>query len=324
MPELDGALATGELSFSAIREITRIATRRTEGAWVAACRGKTCKEIEELLAEREPGDRPESPRKPDLRMKEKTFKYPPQVEAIFRQCRAKLERDMGERVADHEVLEAMGLAFLRGDSAASANAPAQIAVSVCPACKVARQNGAGVPFAISQAAFERAACDAQWLGNVDGEHGRASQTVPPAKRTQVIARDKHRCRVPGCRSAANLEVHHIVHREHGGSNHKSNLVTLCGGHHVLHHDGSLVIRGTADALEVRCLHNDGETFHVENQCEKISEVAIFQTDAVLALKTLGFTKDEARHAVQDAIEHDAPKDLESLIKAALRRCGGKT
>jgi hypothetical protein len=322
MPELDGALATGELSFSAIREITRIATRRTEGAWVAACRGKSCKEIEELLAEREPGDRPESPRKPDLRMKDKTMKVTPQVEAIFRQCRAKLERDMGERVAEHEVLEAMGLAFLRGDSKVSAGAPVQIAISVCPSCKVARQNGAGVPFAISPAAFERAACDAQWLGNVDGEPGRASQTVTPAMRKQVLARDKHRCRVPGCRSAQNLDVHHIEHLEHGGSNHKSNLVTLCGGHHMRHHEGTLIIRGTADALEVRWLHDDPvETFHVENSQENISEVATFQTDATLALKTLGFTKDESRRAVQDAIEHDAPKDLESLIKAALRRCG---
>jgi hypothetical protein len=193
---------------------------------------------------------------------------------------------------------------------------------VCPSCKVARQNGAGVPFAISSAAFERAACDAQWLGNVDGEPGRASQTVTPAMRKQVLARDKHRCRVPGCRSAQNLDVHHIEHLEHGGSNHKSNLVTLCGGHHMRHHEGTLIIRGTADALEVRWLHDDPvETFHVENSQENISEVATFQTDATLALKTLGFTKDESRRAVQDAIEHDAPKDLESLIKAALRRCG---
>ena len=186
------------------------------------------KEISELLAEREPGDRPESPRKPDLRMKEKTFKYPPHVEAILRQCRAKLEGEMGERVAEHEVLEAMGLAFLRGDSTTSTStaAPMQIAISMCPSCKVARQNGAGVEIAIPPAAFERAACDAQWLGNVDGERARAVQDVTPATRKAVFARDKHRCRVPGCRSARNLEVHHIVHREDGGSHEPSNLVLL--------------------------------------------------------------------------------------------------
>jgi hypothetical protein len=321
MPALDEALAAGELSYSAIREITRIATRRTERAWLAECRGKTMKEITELLAEREPGDRPESPRKPDLRMKKKTFEYPPHVEAILRQCRAKLEAEMGERVAEHEVLEAMGLAFLRGGAVATTKAPVQIAISVCPSCKVARQNGAGVEIAISAAAFERAACDAQWLGNVDGERARAVQDVTPALRAFVFARDKHRCRVPGCRSARNLEIHHVVHREDDGSHEPSNLVTLCSGHHALYHEGKLIIRGTPGALEVIRLDDEPvNTFHVESPGEKVSEVAAFQTDATLALKTLGFTKDVAARAVREAIEHDAPHDLESLVKAALRRC----
>jgi Holliday junction resolvasome RuvABC DNA-binding subunit len=52
----------------------------------------------------------------------------------------------------------------------------------------------------------------------------------------------------------------------------------------------------------------------------MSEVTVFQADAVLALKTLGFKKDVVARAVRDAIERDAPHDLETLIKAALRRC----
>ena len=130
--------------------------------------------------------------------------------------------------------------------------------------------------------------------------------MTPATRKLVFARDKHRCRVPGCRSARNLEVHHIVHREDGGSHEPSNLALLCAGHHAAHHEGTLIVHGTADALEVIRLE-PVDTFHVESPHENISEVAAFQTDAVLALKTLGFTK-------------DAPRDLESLIKAALKRC----
>ena len=139
--------------------------------------------------------------------------------------------------------------------------------------------------------FERAACDAQWLGNVDGDRARAVQDVTPATRKFVFARDKHRCRVPGCRSARNLEVHHIVHREDGGSHEPSNLALLCVGHHDAHHNGTLIIRGTADALEVlRLDEGPVDTSHVEIPPENISEVATLQTDAVLALKTLGFTK----------------------------------
>jgi hypothetical protein len=116
-------------------------------------------------------------------------------------------------------------------------------------------------------------------------------------------------------------VHHIVHREDGGSHEPSNLVTLCGGHHALYHEGKLIIRGTADALEVIRIDEPVDTFHVESPGEKVSEVAGFQTEAVLALQTLGFPKDVARRAVRDAVDEDGPRDLESLIKAALRRCG---
>jgi hypothetical protein len=231
---------------------------------------------------------------------------------------------MSERVAEHEVIEAMGLAFLRGNAGAATKAPVQIAISVCPSCRIARQNGAGVDFAISRAAFERAACDAQWLGNVDGERARAVQDVTPATRTFVLARDRNRCRVPGCRSAQNLEVHHIVHREQGGSHEPGNLVSLCGGHHAAHHEGTLVICGTSEALEVRWLDGGAkpvETFHVENPRENVNEVETFQTDATLALKTLGYRKDIAVRAVQRALDEDAPQDLETLIKAALRHAG---
>jgi hypothetical protein len=127
--------------------------------------------------------------------------------------------------------------------------------------------------------------------------------------------------VPGCRSARNLEIHHLEHRKDGGSHKPINLATICGGHHAAHHNGTLIIRGTADAIEVIRLDEPVDTLHVEDSEQNISEVATFQTDAVLALKALGFTKDVARRAVGEAIEHDAPADLESLIKAALRRCG---
>jgi hypothetical protein len=193
---------------------------------------------------------------------------------------------------------------------------------VCPSCKVARQNGAGVEIAISPATFERAACDARWLGDVDAPRARAVQSVTPALREYVLARDKHRCRVPGCRSARNLELHHLEHQAHGGSHDEQNIVTICGGRHGAHHDGTLILRGASDALEVIRLDEEPvETFHVENADEKVSEVAAFQADATLALKSLGFTKDVATRAVREALECDAPHDLEGVIKAALRRVG---
>src|SRR5690242_1396768 len=40
MPVLEEALDAGELAYSGVREIARVATSRTADAWVDACRGK--------------------------------------------------------------------------------------------------------------------------------------------------------------------------------------------------------------------------------------------------------------------------------------------
>ena len=57
---------------------------------------------------------------------------------------------------------------------------------------------------------------------------------------------------PGCRSARNLEIHHIVRRADGGTHDPSNLSIRCGSCHAAHHRGALTISGVApDRLETR-------------------------------------------------------------------------
>src|SRR5262249_45892284 len=67
MPELADALAAGELSFSAVRELTRVATRDTERAWIDAARGKNLRELEHAVSGRPPGALPSAPADPVLR-----------------------------------------------------------------------------------------------------------------------------------------------------------------------------------------------------------------------------------------------------------------
>ncbi|HEX2689229.1 MAG TPA: hypothetical protein VHN14_21555, partial [Kofleriaceae bacterium] len=67
LPELTTALAGGELTFSAVRELTRVATPTTEASWLAAARGKNLRQIEELVADHRPGDRPDDPPDPEAR-----------------------------------------------------------------------------------------------------------------------------------------------------------------------------------------------------------------------------------------------------------------
>src|SRR5207247_450609 len=67
LPELNEALASGELTFTAVRELTRVVTPETEDEWIEAATDKNVRQIEELVAGHRPGDRPSDPGDPAVR-----------------------------------------------------------------------------------------------------------------------------------------------------------------------------------------------------------------------------------------------------------------
>ena len=66
LPELTAALDSGVLAYSAVRELTRVATPGTEAAWCARARGKNLRQIEQLVAGHKPGDDPDDPPAPEV------------------------------------------------------------------------------------------------------------------------------------------------------------------------------------------------------------------------------------------------------------------
>ena len=54
-----------------------------------------------------------------------------------------------------------------------------------------------------------------------------SEALSKSQRQSVLDRDEHRCQNCGDGGDSHLEVHHIVPRMVGGSNNKTNLITLC-------------------------------------------------------------------------------------------------
>jgi hypothetical protein len=91
-----------------------------------------------------------------------------------------------------------------------------------------------------------------------GQPARATQKVLPAVRRAVRHRDQGRCRVPGCRNAIFLDLHHREWRLDGGGNTLVNLITLCGAHHHAVHLGKLVVESTPAGL--RFFHADGTPY----------------------------------------------------------------
>jgi hypothetical protein len=253
LPRLEIALAGGELAFSAVRELTRVATPANEAEWIAAARGQSLRQIEDLVADHQPGDGPSDPKDPRARTHVVRFELSAETFARLRQTRQALESERGRALAENELVAAMCEAALATGNAEpdDGRAKYQIAMTVCERCKQGWQDGAGVAVPIRAAAVDRALCDAQQLGSLDGDApARAYQDVAPSVARFVRRRDHGRCRVPGCRSSRGLETHHIVHREHGGGHEASNLILLCSSCHAAHHDGILTITGTADALTV--------------------------------------------------------------------------
>ncbi|MGE5181723.1 MAG: HNH endonuclease [Acidobacteriota bacterium] len=299
LPTMTEALATGTLAFSAVRELSRVATRTTEGEWVDAARDKNLRQIEELVAGHRPGDRPDDPPDPDVRPRIVRIELQPETYAMWRQARVQLEAEHGSHLDDDAFVAALVHGAL-ATTEPTGRAKYQVGVTVCASCKQAWQHGGGGKVAIGKAAMARVDCDAQ---RVD-EAGRVRQDVPPSVARLVWQRDAGRCRVPGCRSARGLEIHHLVHREHGGTHAPSNLVLVCSSCHQAHHDGRLAISGTAEQVEVR----------------RPSHVGL-RHDASGALERLGYKPAIARIAVDEAaraLGADAP--LERLLYDALRRC----
>jgi len=144
---------------------------------------------------------------------------------------------------------------------------------------------------------------------------RARQSVSPALRRRVIARDQQRCRIPGCRSALFLDVHHIQLRSEGGGNDAANLVTLCGGHHRAQHRGVLRIEGNAAQLSIQ--HADGTAYG-----QPAAPAALELHARVFSgLRNLGFREREVRSVMAELrqLRQLAGATPAQWLREALRR-----
>lgn len=255
LPETTAALARGALTYSAVRELTRVATAETETDWLVAAEGMVANQIERLVANHHPGDLPGDPTDPDLRPRVVRLELPPEVYALWRQARMVIADERGAEIGDVDFIETLCRSVIAPGSG-ERGPTHQIAYQQCPDCRHATQNGAGREIDVSHEVFERASCDAKILGSLDATTPeRVTATVTPRIREQVFARDHHRCTVPGCRSARNLEVHHLVEQAWGGKHEMWNLTLLCSGHHAALHAGLLTMRGQAPYLiEFRWVH----------------------------------------------------------------------
>ncbi|CAN5773504.1 hypothetical protein BH11MYX2_BH11MYX2_24960 [soil metagenome] len=348
LPETSAALRRGELCFSALKELARVATGSTEQAWLDAVRGKNLRQIEELTSGRRRGDSPDTPANPDARLHVVRLEdITGSTFALFRQAQQRLTEARGSHVSDNDVLAAMATAVLsmianeapinetlvddttspgaRTTTTQSERAGRRsngslvsflIGLTVCPVCKHAEQQGGGASIPIDEASLQRALCNAQHIGSLDGSKpARATRDIPPSVERFIWARDKGVCQTPGCRSCIGLEIHHIVPRSQGGTNDPSNLTLRCSACHQAHHEGRLRISGTApDELVTQRSMPLGELAGRRDFHD-----AALRADAISAMRQMGWKPQIATHAVDTALATLGPSHpLDEILRAALQ------
>jgi len=354
LPLLAEALGSGKLCFSTVRELSRVASPKTEQAWLDWSRGRTTRQVEEAVAARRPGDGPRDRADPSRIKHRLSFEVRAETMALFRDLEAAVRGDLGGRVDDDTLLFEIARRALGGPGD-EGRASYQVALGRCEQCDRTSIDAGGRSHPVGEVVAEMAACDSQLLGLVggDGSAGtepaveqeapraeaartgphvgakniasnaptaarvdthrrRASQTIPPAIRRQVMRRDGGRCRVDGCANHLFLDVHHLDPRSEGGSHDPERLVALCGSHHRAAHAGSLCIEGSATE-GFRFRHADGSRY---GEPPRAAGIELAQ-QALGALRSLGFRPGRARALIDAAMGAGGADDLESLLRRAL-------
>lgn len=318
LPAMDRAFGEGEITWSKIRELSRIATADTEEEWLTWSQGRTCRQVEHAVATRRPGDRPSDPGDSSKLRHRMSFEASAETIALFRALEQKVKRDLGPDADDDSVLLEIARRGLGGPDEGTASY--QIAVTRCDSCGAESVEAAGRQHPIKADVGAMAACDAQLLGNTSerphvGEvRPRAKQTIPPRIRRSVLRRHGSRCAVPGCENHRFLDIHHSKPKKDGGDHDPDLLLPLCGAHHRATHRCQLIVEGTASE-GFRFYHADGTRYGTTIAPKELSaaiEVAQRLDHMGVALRRSHSLARQARDLVDD------PTDADALFEEAVR------
>jgi len=295
LPRVAAAMASGQLSYSKAREITRIGNEHNEDALLAIAEHGTAAHVERLVRAYRSCQEAEQLSREQRQQQNRrvSFRYDDDGSLILT-CH--LPAEAGARVmkaldvavdalpvyaADvpagtpkqvvpysqrrADALDAIAESFLAHKIAESPGADRhEIVVHV--AAETLRSGVAGCceiehgP-AIAAETARRFACDASLYAVIedrDGEPlnvGRKTRNISAPLRRLLAARDKG-CRFPGCSQARYLDAHHIKHWANGGETRPSNLLSLCRFHHRAVHEGGFEVQVLDDGA-LRFVRPDG-------------------------------------------------------------------
>jgi hypothetical protein len=268
LPELlliRAAFARGELSYSKVRALTRIADAGSEEDLLPMARAMTASQLERAVRAYR---RVTTAGANDLHDGAYVTSFweedgslaihgrlAPEDGAVFLKAMdaardALWERERGSAEprtwpSSAETIVAMADASLASGGARSGGERYQVLVHVDLDALVTDDTEGGCAVddgpSLAPETARRLACDCSMvtMRERDGiplSVGRKTRSIPPALRRALDRRDG-RCRFPGCEHRLWLHGHHIEHWIRGGETRLDNLLLLCFRHHRLVHEG---------------------------------------------------------------------------------------
>ncbi len=297
LPRIAAAMARGELSYSKVRALSRVACPATEESLLMIALHGTAHHVERLVrGYRRAQEAEELSREAQQHAKRSvTYGYdedgslilrarlPAVAGAMLIQALDAALESLPEEEISADVVAEQSIPFesLRADALAavaesflaeshsSSSSADRYQVVVHVDAETLREHTAGrceieQGPSLPAETVRRLACDASLLQVLETESGepldvgRKTRSIPPAIRRALNTRDGG-CRFPGCTHQRYVDAHHIKHWADGGETKLANLVTLCRLHHRLVHEGEILV----DPLPGggwRFVHPDGRHF----------------------------------------------------------------
>ena len=270
LPLIDGALRKGEISYSKVRAMTRVATAANEGDLLGMARAATGAQLERICRLKRMVNALDGADAKEVDARRYVVEratedgmvaiqlrlLPDEAAAVMR---ALAVAGNGNRADGAVALAETALAGRLGGppgsdgDAASVRPPVEVVLHVQAADLEGRTElGDGVSAEVSR----RLLCDAGVVSMLEDERGktidvgRKTRTIPAALRRALDARDGG-CRFPGCTNRVFTDAHHVAHWLDGGETSLENTVLLCRRHHRYLHEYGFEIARVGEELVFR-------------------------------------------------------------------------
>jgi len=265
LPGISGAFASGELSYSKVRALTRVASSSNEEELLVFALRATAAHVAERCQELRCGSKDSidiaarAYANRSLRVRRDAHRNTMTITVELPLDTGELVERALDKARDDEVLareladtswstrQADAFVNMVGEylsgSEGHSNDNYLVTVHVDQSALAGGEGRSALPIE----SLKRLCCDGHAVVITEDEKGeplsigRKSRIVPLAMQRALRARDGNCCTFPGCHHRRFLHNHHVKHWSNNGETNLDNLMLLCTRHHTLVHEGGFRI-----------------------------------------------------------------------------------